>query len=1445
MARSPFQGLYQPGVRPTVVTAPDALVFINGETDLLGCGKCRRRFEWGKYITSIQVDLNVDSAPGSASINMSVPRHTIDEFYFDGSLLISPMMEVEIFAKGYYLVEGMPQYYPIFWGMTTEISESYSGGEHSFSINCADILKWWELCKMNINPAFTHTKGSQGWNIFGNVFFGTNPYDIIWTLAQQSFGDVVVGSGSLTSMFKESGQKQTFAVALADMMRYWNERFSRMRSRLLLYGTSGTAVRGDMLDDWYPANKMALHKDVKNPRRVASQTVRAANGGAAGSQMVFDPTDPNVVAFRKQFMNAGQINFWTSEYQTKLELANAAKECIGFEFFMDVTGDIVFKPPFYNLDVLSNKPVSWIQDIDIIDWDLSESEAEVVTQLQIGGNFGGNTDYGFPDFATPFTSVTDYNLLRKYGWRTQTINSEFMASPYLMFYMGLDTIDRMNSKRFRGTVNIPLRPELRLGFPVYLAPKDQIWYLTGISHNIQFGSRAQSTLTLSSKRSKFIAPKGIGTIELQPKTSGAPKKQASPKKGAGKKKSTTGPIPKRGLTSKQLKTRTFKVKVGDAAQIPAVNAPTKPNENNPYEPLLLRHPKTGRIVGYPNVVLAYTRPFYAPPDALPDLHKISGQRTAKSKRKKVPGRSKQHPQGQEISDMNLVASAASSEVDDRREKYITNRYAYGLNSAGVYTYLHDISKAEPDDSQVTKTGVIKEILVLPASNISYSGGAKLNTRSAMIQPVSDERGFEVIGHFKYGRGVALRDGSLVLQHPGSANSRANVETQIALAGDLYGTLQAQSAGLSTIITSYPNPADAVAKLQPEDLQTAGIINPDSKPTFVTGKENYINVAPLHSPQQEGVPVNVEASQLSRALTLAEMGDPGENAKIEACDCLMGRPDLAFINMGYSLKVLAATASGVEESTFSTGLDPTRPYIDVSGAGEVETGYASGKPGQLEEEQEEQYFGDDIGAGEEELRNTLVSIARSVIGLSAGRNPSGYLDLIMGPNDPPGLKTWFLDPATSSCTLTCRGIWRRAGLREAELINETRVAAATNDLTAIAGRFGAWILPHETGTFPKPGDVVITGGGGVKGGRTEHGYTVLTVTPGEKTCELTGVDGGLTDTANKFDEETSQQMKTMLTLEANFVKAGADFLKTKAAVDADPENDRLGHAHQKARKALHEAAKARKAYASKYKGEKPGARAARLKGKYGSTAIGGPHARRWAKKFGSRGVFWEGGTNVRGYIDVSKIKTFPQLTGAVEPEPEPPPPPIVEEPVEEKQTLSRESVVTRVEDFLTNLYITLDGVHQEYEKAIRGDIIAAKGGPDAAPEEIRFGKPEDGTTPGFSPPFDSAGRARGGDPVALAQQASEAIEDIEKAWDTYSEDIKNVAKKKELELKIAEVRKKIAELEKERKRLEEFVASGTKFVSTAGSLETQLQKVNVLIDVLLKGLAGWEQELATL
>lgn len=890
------------------MTAPDAIVFLNGEQDIQGCPTCKRKFDLSKYITQIQINLDIDSVPGTATINLSIPRHTVDDFFFDGIPIISPMMEIEVFGKGYYLLEGIPQYYPIFWGLVTEVSDSYSGGEHTVSVQCADILKWWEICRMNVNPAYTAPNPKLGKSIFGNNLFGTNPYDMIFTLAQMAMGDVLLATGSLVSLNKERAQKQTFAASLSDIMTYWASRFTKIRSNLLLYGVTGVAVRGDTIWDRYQTG------GANSAKGFAASSVRKAQGGEG--QLNFDPTDSNVTAYRTQIpeAGAGATNFWQNDYQTKLEIANACKEAIGFEFYMDVTGDIVFKPPFYNLDILSNKPISWIQDIDIINWDFSESESEVVTQMTIQGSANGSMDYGLGADLTPFTSVTDYHLLRKYGWRPHTYNSEFLGGLQRLFYHGLDVLDRINSRRHQASITIPFRPELRLGFPVYVGPKDQVWYVKGISHNVAFGGQATTTLALTARRAKFQAIKGISELKVKGK---APFDKSSPKEA---------PSPA------TVASTSYELNLGDAGTIPAINLdPDNSASLAPYEPLILRHPKTGRIVGYPNVVMVYSRPY----DKQEGLDAVSGQK-APGTNSHVPKKNKAQVAKNQESNKNELAQQSVANLL-LENKYGHNRYSYGLNSAGVYVYAHDVSR------------YITQMSLIPEKNIKtlHDGETQkfldsqkgIKSPTTMIRPVSDERGFEVVGHYRYGRGVSLRDGSLIQNELGpntrigdrSNGSLGNTgEIQLALSGSLQATLNAQSQGITTGVSAYPNPADAIARLQPEDLQTAASIVPDAgggtdKVQYSDLGTNFVDVAPLGSPEQQGVPTNVEASQLSRALTLAEMTVKFHNVPGTVdCECQVGRADLAFINYGYQ------TGKTIKESSpDSSTLDGALANLDVA------------------------------------------------------------------------------------------------------------------------------------------------------------------------------------------------------------------------------------------------------------------------------------------------------------------------------------------------------------------------------------------------------------------------------------------------------------------------------------------------------------------------------------
>ena len=909
MARSPFSGTFQPNLRPTVVTAPDAMVLINGNSQIVGCPACNRSFDINKYVTSITVDLAVDSVPGSASISLQVPRHTIDDLFFDGTLVISPMMEVNIYAKGYYLVNGLPQYYPIFWGLVTEATEAYSSGEHTVSIHCADILKWWELCRMDINSSLANRTSQQPKiQLHSNSFQGMHPYDIIWTLAQQGFGDIVTAGGTIaTAVAQKNPQNNSFNLALNEAAAYWQQRFQAITTNLMIYGATGSLVRGDQLQ--------RQAKNGKTPLGILTSQDFANGAGTVG----FNPRDTNVVAMHTDNTNLS-VNAWQSEYQTKLEIANACKEAIGYEFYMDVTGDIVFKPPFYNLDILSNKPVSWIQDIDVIEWDLGDSEGDVITQLTVGGNFAGNTDVGGGSELNLSSSVTDYHLVRKYGWRTQQVQSEFLPNDKnALTQFGLDMLDKINAKRHRGTVTIPLRPELRLGFPVYLASqdRDQIWYVSGISHNIAFGSRATTTLTIVAKREKFKAPQGICTLTLaKPPTSVTPSGGSFPYTGKA--------LSQQGVFALTVPSGS----VGGPAVSPIPANQTGSSDSSPYKLLILRSPQTGMVLGYPNVVMSYFTPNYVTATQA-NIQAGRGVKPAPVAYQNTGGLNL----GPTATTVDAAQSAASipNPVSNLNTTYLSDAYMFGFTTAGAYVYAHDVGIAGTSPP----VGVISDLVQLPGGRMTVKSipniPPPLPRETLVIRPVSDERGFEVIGHSRYGRGLTLSNGQLTQTN--APPQPAIAEIQVALSGNLFTALTAQSQGLVQGPQLY-NPANVIATLQPTDLQTSGFTSgPKNTPSYGNTGSNFTTVTPVTNPPS-AIYGSVQAAQLSQGLTLAEMTvlDPtgadvdGINATQAQCMCLLGRADLAFMNPNYSATLLPPVVG--DNFTLPTG---EGAYNDITNA----------------------------------------------------------------------------------------------------------------------------------------------------------------------------------------------------------------------------------------------------------------------------------------------------------------------------------------------------------------------------------------------------------------------------------------------------------------------------------------------------------------------------------
>lgn len=972
--QSAWRGTWVPNRRQYVTLTCDGYVSLQGQTSVAVCGECRRELDINRYLTGFSTEGNVDSPPGSATVNLSIPDTDVNEFYVDGELAIIPMMEISIHAKGYYTVGGFPQYYRIFWGIVSSVQVSWSNGVTNVTISCKDMLRWWELTNVNINPAFLDANLSQaGFQLLQNKFAGANPYTVIIALAKEAMGDFSLTTGSFLSFRPELGaENRVIAQYAKDIMAYWQLKFGNIWNNLVLYGTSGQA---------YTFTGSPLNvSPVKISREIFIQENQNLSLNAETSLFKIQPHE--IAAFKVEVPRAGDVDFFQSEIQSKLAIALTARDQAGgYELYCDTTGDIVFKPPFFNLNVIPNKPVSWIHDVEIIDESWNDSEQEVFTHVTSSGNaFGGVTDWGLnDDITTPRTGVIDWHLLKRYGWRRLDIQVEWAGNARRLFYHLLDHIDKVNSKRFSGTVTIPLRPELRMGFPVWIPKHQAFFYVQGISHNHAPGGQSTTTLTLTARRTIFTAPKNIGLIEPTGSHSVTVTDQYTKKKETRNEDTYSISFP---------------------SDVGATTGLTDTGQDSDFGgPAIIRDPRTGRRLGFPNVVMVYRQSLEG--QILARILEQAGSKKASTPKKQ----DKKKPEGTDFKYQEAIGdvfiqlhSARRAELIDRLRSH---RYEAGMTNAGAYDYAHD-SKA-----------VFKEFAVLPADRIFWGEGLgpdaniqgataeksssevqaqvtlskeeiekleqelqdvqglfkqakksqaevkkeldaavkksppaadgqvseevkelqgfyesavrdverqaakieeirskitsarvagttkKLKSIDVMIRPVSDEFGFEVIGHYRYGRGAFIDRGQVQIPGPNEADSRA-VANQVNIQFAASGGLITDNPRLDNLGPETVNTAEAFERLSPDDYRTGATfrganysssdklqdVNPTGQATYDDALNNAVTRA--------GKAIYVEADALRRAVTLAELKPTTSNGldsvygKDNRCACALGR-----------------------------------------------------------------------------------------------------------------------------------------------------------------------------------------------------------------------------------------------------------------------------------------------------------------------------------------------------------------------------------------------------------------------------------------------------------------------------------------------------------------------------------------------------------------------------
>ena len=464
-------------------------------------------------------------------------------------------------------------YYHVFHGVVTNVSFSYSPGVQTCTLQCGSMLHFWSYQNMSANAAVMGARPSNSKNrvsLLGHNFTGKHPYEIIYTL----FHDTAGSAGAVNFVLDQKtnvdatlGENSLYSLTI----KYWEKRFSQRMMNLRLHGATGamfntfqaiamarlsTSKMKEAFGKRHPKlggqspgqgwmqslynlgllsdqiKKSSVTNSAKSKTTQAQNTAQGQvptdaqiNQTSFGNSGDFNkkglPVDLNVFMMEAYVKNIGQIaqiNLFESAYETKMDIANKVCEITGFEFYQDVDGDCVFKPPMYNLDTSSSR-VFRIEDIDIISFSESEKEPEVTYMITKGSTFANLAGTGVEGEWGVQGTFIDYPLVAKYGWRPGSFETAYFNDARQCFFASINRMAVMNASVHSGSVTIPIRPELRPGYPVYHVSNDCFWYVTTISHQFQVGGSCQTTLQLIAKRGKFFAPgdpskPGIESIHL-------------------------------------------------------------------------------------------------------------------------------------------------------------------------------------------------------------------------------------------------------------------------------------------------------------------------------------------------------------------------------------------------------------------------------------------------------------------------------------------------------------------------------------------------------------------------------------------------------------------------------------------------------------------------------------------------------------------------------------------------------------------------------------------------------------------------------------------------------------------------------------------------------------------------------------------------------------------
>ena len=505
--------------RPIIKLAPDTIVYIDGLPYLINdyVGRGGVLFNFNDYVTQASGAADLNTWVPSCTVNISLPN---DLRYLvqapAGQRIIKSMSEIKIFTKGYYLTDsGDSVYHRVFWGVISSIAYSDNKKTLEITLACKGILHLFELMQINLAPS-AMTAQHTGAEVTATIdrWPELNPFEIVLHAFKHPLGLENIDVETVA----ENNARPPANLFERVYARKWNAHLLRMRKSVRLYGlsASGSSKKGP------GAVQDSLDTHTADPEgRTPSESTSSRQGATKATVDEVKRNsviDHDLVAKFLPSFKIGAINLLQSTVTSRLTRIDEMVRVMGWEGYQDLDGSIVIKPPLYNLDTQNTKAPATRNPFIIHLPEVVNSEAETedegqvrLTRISVQGSMDRTPliGDGAASNILPTTSYFDPGLVRQFGLRQEPVKvmPVIANNSYALFAFAAAEMTKINKNYRTYSVTIPMRPELHLGFPLYVPHLDIYAYLENISWSYVRGSQATMTLTCNHVRNRELFAK--------------------------------------------------------------------------------------------------------------------------------------------------------------------------------------------------------------------------------------------------------------------------------------------------------------------------------------------------------------------------------------------------------------------------------------------------------------------------------------------------------------------------------------------------------------------------------------------------------------------------------------------------------------------------------------------------------------------------------------------------------------------------------------------------------------------------------------------------------------------------------------------------------------------------------------------------------------------------